>query len=406
MIKLDMIHTLAFAGLVIFLGHFLRIWIPVLAKYSIPSPVIGGLLVAFTIAFFKTGDELPIQFDNSLQTPLMIAFFASVGFSASLSLLKVGGKQVLLFFGISSLMLVIQNIIGVGLGTVLNVHPLFGLMCSSVTLAGGPATALAFAPEFEKAGMQGASVVGIAAAMLGIIFGGVIGSPIATLLIRRDALDKKIGLSNSDKNNLPVSVIEGNKSLSKSIEEESGFSLLKCIVAILLVMWVGSWLSNAIATSGATLPAYIGTMIIASIVRNLDDRFQWFRLSNKVIDDLGNAALSIFLTVALMTLKVWEIKTLALPMILIILIQTIAVGLVSYTVIYRMMGLDYDAATMSAGFSGFMLGTSANAMANMKSITDRYGAASRAFLVVPIVAAFLIDFTNAVFITFCLNLLK
>jgi ESS family glutamate:Na+ symporter len=408
MLKLDLINTVAFGGAVLFVGHGIRRLIPPLARYNLPAPVIGGLLAALLVLTARSrGFEL-VTFDTRLQVPFQIAFFTTIGFGASLSLLKVGGPQVVIFLAATSVLAVAQNALGVLLAIPLGMHPLFGVLNGSVTLTGGPATGLAFAPAFEQAGVPGAATVAIAAAMVGIVSGGIIGGPIGTLLIERYRLRRRAGHVDDTTPPLATEVVEAQLHetavpAAPSGEDKESYALLKALVIILIAMWLGSGLSTWFTSVGITLPAYIGAMLVAAVIRNLDDATGLIGLSQSTIDDLGSVALSLFLVLALMTLRLWELAGLALPMVVILVAQVALIAAVCWPLFY-MMGRDYDAAVMQGGLCGFMLGTTANAMANMEALVDRYGPAPRAFLVVPMVGAFFIDFINAVLITFCLNL--
>ena len=414
MLELDLTQTVAFAGAILFVGYGVRRALPLLARYNIPAPVIGGLIVALAVWIARANDATLFTFDATLQAPLMIAFFTAVGYGASLSLLKVGGPQVLLMFGIASVFAVVQNLIGIAIAVPFGLDPLFGVLAGSVTLTGGPATGLAFAPEFEAAGVDAAATIAVAAAMAGIVSGGIIGAPIGTRLIEKFDLHARRGASAAMPQGdsateviddatgdavepWPTNVPEG--------EDDRSYVLLKATVAILVAMWVGSWLSAWIADLGLTLPAYIGAMIVAAVIRNIDDVTGIAKLPDRAIDDIGNIALSLFLVMALMTLRLWELAGLALPLAMIVLAQLLAVAAFSYWLIFRWFGRDYDAAVMGGGFIGFMMGTTANAMANMRSLVEKFGGAPRAFLVVPMVGAFFIDFTNALIITVFLNML-
>jgi ESS family glutamate:Na+ symporter len=348
-------------------------------------------------------------FDSRLQLPMMIAFFTTVGFGASLSLLKVGGPQVLIFFALSTVLAVLQNVIGIALALPLGMHPLFGVLNGSVTLTGGPATGLAFAPQFEQAGVPGAATVAVAAAMVGIVSGGVIGGPIGTLLIERYRLRRPRRDAAHDQPPLATQIVEQQlheravPATAPAGEDKESYALLKALVIILVAMWLGSWVSARFTSLGITLPAYIGAMLVASVIRNLDDATGFLGLSQSVIDDIGSVSLSLFLVLALMTLQLWQLAAVALPMVIILAAQVALIAAACWPM-FRLMGGDYDAAVMSGGLCGFMLGTTANAMASMETIVDRYGPAPRAYLVVPMVGAFFIDFTNALLITLCLNL--
>jgi len=410
MLKLDLIQTVAFAGVVLFIGYGIRRVIPVLTRYNIPAPVVGGLLIAVSILVARRYEVTLFQFDTTLQSPLMIAFFTTIGFGASLSLLKIGGPQVIFFFIIATVFAVAQNVLGILLAMPFGLHPLFGVLTGSVTLTGGPATGLAFAPLFEQAGVAGAASIAVAAAMAGIISGGLIGGPVATFLIERHQLTPKRNASTFATPPTAANVVEEQlpepASATPAGEDVETYALLKSIVVILVAMWIGSWVSEWFKAMKITLPAYIGAMLVAAIIRNFDDVTKKIKLSQRVIDDLGNAALALFIVMALMTLKLWELAGLALPLLVILVAQVALIAIISLWPLYRLMGHDYEAAVIGGGFCGFMLGTTANAMANMKALVERYGPAPRAFLIVPMVGAFFIDFTNALIITACLNIWK
>jgi ESS family glutamate:Na+ symporter len=401
MLELDLIETLAFGGVVLLLGYVMRHYVPVLARYNLPEPVIGGFLVALVVLLARSFEASLFTFDTTLQSPLMIGFFTTIGFGASVSLLKVGGPQVLRFFLLAATFAVAQNVIGIAVAVAFGQSPLFGMIAGSVTMAGGPATALAFAPLFEAAGVVGAASIAVAAAIAGIVAGGLFGGPVATWLIDRHRLHDRLPVNEAVGDDLTRAELAG---LSARSSEGDSLWLLKNLVAILVAMWIGGYLSAGFAALGFTLPAYIGAMLVAAALRNLDDATGWLGLSHKFINAFGAVTLSLFLVVALMTLKLWEVAGLALPLLAIIAAQIVALALFGAIVVYRIMGRDFESAVMTGGFVGFMLGTSANAMAVLRTLVDRYGPAPAAFLVVPIVGAFFIDFTNALIITVFLNL--
>jgi ESS family glutamate:Na+ symporter len=410
MLELDLVQTIAFAGIVLFVGYGLCRLIRPLSRYNIPAPVVGGLIVALIILVARHYRFVPFQFDTTLRDPLMIAFFTTIGFGASLSLLKVGGPQVLIFFLIATAAAVFQNVIGALIALPFGLHPLFGVLSGSVTLTGGPATGLAFAPLFEQAGVRGASTIAIAAAMFGIICGGLFGGPVGTFLIDRFKLRKPRRQKGEMPEVIAEQVVEEKlpepKKAAPLGEDQESYVLLKNLVVLLVAMWVGSWLSRGFAALGLTLPAYIGAMFVAAIIRNFDDVTHWIGLSQRTLDDLGHVALSLFLVLALMTLKLWELAGLVLPLFVVLVGQVILIAVFCIWPVFKFMGRDYEAAVMAGGFYGFMMGTTANAMANMKALVDKFGRAPRAFLVVPMVGAFFIDFTNALLITVCLNIFK
>jgi ESS family glutamate:Na+ symporter len=402
-ITLDLIQTVAFAGVLLFLGYGLRRLIPPLARVNIPAPVCGGLPVAGILAVLYFSDIQPIKFDTALQVPLQNTFFASIGFAASLALLRKGGPLVFLFFIVSLVVAALQNVIGGAVAWALGQSPLMGVLAGSVTLTGGPATGLAFAPLFEEAGVTGAATLAVAAAMVGIVAGGVIGGPIGTYLVERKVRGLRGRAAQDSLENLAEAQLPAEVAATPAGEDVESFVLMKHLVVLLVAVgvgivvsrWLGQWM---------TLPAYIGAMLVAAVLRNLDDFTGVIGMSQRVIDDIGNIALSLFLVMALMTLRLWEIAGLVIPLLIILAAQVALIAVICVWVVPRVMGRDYDSAVMSGGFAGFMLGTSANAMANMGALVERYGPAPKAFLVVPLVGAFFIDFANALLITFFLNL--
>ena len=410
--SLDLIQTVALAGVVLFAGYLVRRLVTPLATYNIPAPVVGGLLVSVLLTLNRAYVGYPLTLDTTLQSPLMIAFFTSIGFAASLSLLRVGGPAVLIFFALATAVVVIQNVAGAGVAMALGQPPLMGVLAGSVTMTGGPATALAFAPFFEEAGVPAAATLGVAAAMAGIVAGGLLGGPVGTYLVRRS----RDGHLQPTEMRQPVAehIVEAGlpgPAVTRVPEGEDTetYDLLKAIVVILAAMWFGAWVSQWLVGAAAaggfrlTLPSYIGAMLVAALFRNVDDVTGVFGLSQKHIDDLGAAALSLFLVMALMNLRLEQLVGLATPLAIMIAVQMALVALIAIFVVWRVMGRDYEAAVMSSGFTGFGLGTSANAMANMTALVERYGPAPKAFLVVPMVGAFFIDFTNALLITAFLN---
>ncbi len=403
MLTLDSVQTVACGGLFLLAGYAIRARVPLLSRFSIPAPVIGGLLVALAMLAFRQWNLTPLHFDTALKQPLMIAFFTAIGFNASTSLLKVSGRQILLFLGLATGLAVVQNLVGIGLATAFGLPPLFGVITGSVTLTGGPATGLAFAPLFTQAGVQGAPSIALANAMAGIVFASVIGAPLATMLIERLKLRApRTAESGGDSETMSSNEVVVVAAEVDTVDDQ-GYAGLKSFVLILLAMGVGAWISGGLGALGLTLPSYIGAMLIGALIRNLDDYFGWFGLSHRSIEVIGNASLALFLVVALMDLHLWDLAGLALPLLVILGVQSIVVVAFCCWPLLQLMGRDYDAAVMASGFVGFMLGTTANAMAVMSSLTERFGPAPRAFLVAPIVGAFLIDFTNAIVITVFIN---
>jgi ESS family glutamate:Na+ symporter len=421
---LDFTQTLALAGLVLFAGYGIRRALPILARYNLPAPVIGGLLVSIVIAAVRGDGAPPITFDLALRNPLMIAFFTTIGFGASVALLRKGGPLVLTFLALSTVVAVGQNLVGALVAQAMGEHPLLGVLAGSVTLTGGPATGLAFAPQFEAAGLTGAEPLAVAAAMVGIVAGGMMGGPIGTWLIERRRLATPgAGTGRAAPDRVAAHVVEDASpepaAAAPAGEDVEAYGILKATVAILFAMWIGglvsAWVGRhvffpaflpGLGGQPFTLPAYVGAMLVAAAMRNLDDLTGILGLSQRLIDDLGSVALALFLAIALMSLELWRLAGLALPLAVILVAQLLLVAVVAAFVIFRLMGRDYEGAVMSGGFVGFMLGTTANAMANMESMVQRFGPAPRAFFVVPMVGAFAIDFVNTVIITLFLNIYR
>jgi ESS family glutamate:Na+ symporter len=289
-----------------------------------------------------------------------------------------------------------------------------GVLAGSVTLTGGPATGLAFAPLFEAAGVPAAGTLAVAAAMVGIVSGGIIGGPAGTWLIRRYALITPCGRVRAVPHETAANLVEDRMpepvAHAPAGEDRESYALLKTLVVMLVAMWIGGlvsrWLNGWLAGIDMALPAYIGAMLVAAAMRNADESLKLVGISQRLVDDLGNVALSLFLVMALTTLKLWEIVHIAVPLAIIVMIQVVLVGALCVWPVFKLMGRDYEGAVISSGFCGFMLGTTANAMANMEALVERYGPAPRAFLVVPMVGAFFIDFTNALIITAFINVLR
>ena len=397
MIQLDAVQTVAFAGLTLFAGYALCRAIPVFRRYNLPEPVVGGLLVALAV-WWAHGQQVTLfELDTTLKTPLMVAFFTTLGINASVRLLRVSGKQVMLFLLIASVFAVLQNLIGISVAKLFGLNPMFGVLAGSATLTGGPATGLAFAPHFEQAGLVGAESLAVTAAMAGIICGGLVGGPVITVLMQRFKVQHPSRKA-TDAQRLEDEAIV----VSYPNESAREFDALKSIVVLLMAMWLGVWVGKGFEGIGLTLPTYIGAMLVGAVIRNVDDYTGWIKLSVPTTDLIGNICLALFLAIALMDLKLWELAGMGVPLLVNLIIQVSVVALFAVP-IYLLMGRDYDAAVMGGGFIGFMLGTTANAMAVMRRLAQRYGPAPRAFLVAPLVGAFFIDFINALIITGFLN---
>jgi ESS family glutamate:Na+ symporter len=394
-LKLDLLQTLSLAAVLHYAGLALRTRIGILNRLNIPAAVVGGL--AFALLVLIGRDRfLTVQVDTSAQPVLFVAFFTTIGMGASLAVLRSGGRQVAWFLLLATIFCLVQNIIGVGIAAGLGHNPLLGVMAGSVTLVGGPGTGLAFAPLFEQAGLVGAGTLALTAATFGIVSGGLAGAPVSTRLIQSHRLTSPGG---------PSGDTEAAATLVVETEREDT-TLLRNAVVLAGAMGVGSIVSRLIQSAGITLPPYIGAMLVASVLRNLHDTRGWFRLDQRAMDFIGGFALNIFLVVALMDLRLWQLAGQALVLVVILAAQVVTVTAVALTLLHRTMGRDYEAAVMAGGFIGFALGTTANAVANMRAVTARFGPAPRAFLVVPLVGAFFVDFANALIITGFVNWLR
>jgi ESS family glutamate:Na+ symporter len=384
--KLNSAQVLALACLGVALGAWLKRKLPLLDRLDIPVPVAGGMVYGLlTLALH--GRVVNFEIDTTLRDLLMIAFMTTIGLNARLELLRKGGAGVVKLLVIASIGAALQNVLGIALGMALHVDPRLGILTGSVALTGGPATAAAFGATFEKLGVQGAATVALAAATFGIAVAGLIGAYIGARLAGR-----KRGAAHA-------------AAIAKTSAAQSS-NLLTAVLVIGVCIGLGNLLSGAIERQGVILPAYIGAMIVGAILRNLDDHFHFARISQTDIDTLGRIALYLFITMALLTLRLWELAHLALPMFIMLTAQVALCWLMCVTICYRGMGRNYEAAVTTAGFCGFMLGITANAVACMEELVEKYGPAPQSFLVVPIVGAFLIDFTNSFIITAMANAMR
>lgn len=401
-IKLDALQTLTLAAVVLFAGYGIRRRVDFLNRFNIPAPVVGGFVFAGVALALRLANVFAFDFTTTLQAPLMVMFFTTIGLGASFRLLRIGGPQVLMFWGIASLLAALQNGLGVGLAKMLGVSPLLGLITGSITMTGGHGTGAAFGKLIEdQYGFPGGVTVAMAAATFGLVSGGLIGGPVGTWLIQKFNLQPK-------RETVPQVPPLANASLDAEIDTEpageaaTAYSLLAMLAVILVAMWAGSLVSGWLGRY-VTLPGYIGAMLCATIIRNAADSTKILRIQQRTVDDIGTIALALFLAMALMSLRLWELLDLALPMIVMLVVQVTVMAAFAVFITYRVMGRDYDAAVMAGGHCGFGLGATPNAVANMTSLAERFGAAPRAFLVVPMVGAFFIDFTNALIITGYLN---
>ena len=388
-LNFNMAETLAISILVLLLGREIKKRVNFLERFFIPAPVVGGVIFSILLLIGHNTGAFSFSFDNVLKDFLMTIFFTTIGFTASGKLLKKGGVGVVVFLITATVLVVIQDIVGVSMAKMFGEHPLLGLAVGSVPLTGGHGTSGAFGPVLEEFGVTGGLSVSIAAATYGLIAGCLIGGPVAKRL--RERYNLKPSLEDREGT---VEVLEENE--ENPVSEETLFS---AVVVIALSMGIGYCIAPFLKKYGIVIPAYIGPMFIAAIIRNVAD-MQKKNLPMNEIAITGNIALSLFLAMALMTLKLWELADLAIPIITILLVQTVIMALYAYFITFKFNGKDYDAAVMATGHCGFGLGATPNAMANMEVFTKENGPAPRAFFVLPVVGALFIDFTNATVITF------
>jgi ESS family glutamate:Na+ symporter len=397
---LDAVQTLAVAGLVAWLGQVVCRRVGTLARLSIPGPVVGGLAVAIALLVLRGAGMPAPEFDTAFQKTLLVAFFATLGFGARLDLLRRGGPQVFVFLALCGVFAVLQSLVGIVVAQLFGLPSLFGVLVGVTTLSGGPATGAAFAPQFEAAGVTGAGAIAVASAMSGIVLGGLLGGPLAVRLMRRQGVTSPQSAPPLDA--APAGPAPAPQAADEVPDERRVFG---SVVLLLVVIVVGQWVSAGIERLGVTLPGYIGAMLLAALAVNAAEASGRWRPSIAVLDTLGAVALSLFLAMWLMTLDLRQLHAVAGALLLNLALQ-VALIAAFLGVVFRAMGRDHDAAVMSGGFTGFMLGTTATALAVMRALVERHGPAPRAFLVAPLVGAFFIDFVNAIIITAFLNLLS
>lgn len=393
-ITLDMYQTIAVAVVVLIIGNFLKRKISFLEKFCIPAPVIGGLLFAIlTLICYMTG-ILVIDFDDTLKEVCMVFFFTSVGFQANLKVLKSGGKSLIIFLIVIIVLIISQNFAAIGLANLLGLDSLTGMTTGSIPMVGGHGTAGAFGPVLEDFGISGATTVCTAAATFGLIAGSLMGGPVGNRLIK--------------KHNLLDTIKTEDDSLLVEDEEkhERHFSMYApAVFQLIIAVGLGTVVSELLSLTGMTFPIYIGAMIVAAVMRNVSEYTGKITIHMGEINDLGGICLSLFLGIAMITLKLWQLAELALPLIVLLAGQALLMFIFSYFIVFNVMGRDYDAAVVASGTCGFGMGATPNAMANMQAICEKYSPSVKAYLLIPIVGSLFADFLNSLTITFFINLL-
>ena len=399
-LTMNMVQTTGFAIIVLLIGMLVRKKVRFFTKYCIPAPVIGGLIFSIVTTILRSANILEFDFDTTLQSFFQIMYFCTIGFAASFKMLKVGGSKVVKFLVIASIFALLQDVLAVGLADTVGIEPLLALMTASPALTGGMGTSAAVAPSVEALGYSAATTVAVTAATFGILCGSVMGGPVATRLIERHDLFRKFQTRTTKEDSFDLSILEDKKKFLSSKTICSG------MFVILLCMGIGAYVTNGINSvvgnfvDGVSFPAYLGAMLIACIFRNVTDHSTVFgELPKEEMDALGDAARNVFLGIALMSLELWELVNLAIPMLILLLLQVVLAYIFANFICFPLMGRDYDAAMISCGLIGFGMGSTSNAIANMDAVSAKYAYSKTPYFVVPIVGALFIDFIN-IFIIF------
>lgn len=393
-IQLDMYQTLAVAVLVLLLGNYLKKKIYFLQKFCIPAPVIGGLIFAIMTCICYVTGIAEFSFDDTLREVCMVFFFTSVGFQANLKVLKSGGKSLIVFLGLVIVLIILQNLTAVGLAKLLNLNPLIGMCTGSIPMVGGHGTAGAFGPVLEDLNIKGATTICTAAATFGLIFGSLIGGPLGKRLI------EKHSLLNTAANEDDSLLVEDEKK-----HERHTNMYADAVFQLILAIGVGTIFTMLLTKTGLTFPIYIGAMLAAALMRNICEYTGIATIHMGEINDLGGISLSLFLGMAMITLRLWELASLALPLFILLAAQVLLIIIFTYVIEFNIMGRDYDASILVSGTCGFGTGATPNAMANMQAVCDQYVPSIKAYLLIPLVGSLFADFLNSLVITFFINLL-
>lgn len=393
-IEINVLLTLVIAILVLIMGALLNRYIPLLRNNNIPIPVVGGIVFALITATLYSRMDTNLAFDMRMKNPMMLAFFATIGLSANFRRLREGGPGLLIFLLVVSGYLVVQNAVGAAAAVGLDLHPLVGMLSSSITLSGGHGTGAAYAEQFSQIqNIQGAMELAMACATFGLVIGGLIGGPVSQRLI------SKYQLQPSNKFDVPGAI-------ANSVEKEpiTAWSLLETLFLVILCLAGGEFLAALFGDSAITLPSFIWALLTGVVLRNFCEITGLHKINEQTLDMLSTLSLFLFLAMAFMSLRLWELLDLAGPLLVILGAQTIAMILYALFVTFRIMGRNYDAAIMAGGHCGFAMGATPTAVANMEAITSRYGPSPKAFLIIPMVGAFFIDLTNTMVIQGFLSL--
>ncbi|MFU2114373.1 sodium/glutamate symporter [[Pasteurella] aerogenes] len=386
----DTYQTVALACLVLLLGYFLVKRVRFLNQFNIPEPVVGGFIVAVILTVVHQTWGLSFSFDTNLQTTMMLVFFSSIGLSANFARLAKGGKPLIIFLGAALGLIMLQNTVGIFSSMALGLDPAYGLIAGSVTLTGGHGTGAAWAETLtNRFGIHGALELAMACATFGLVFGGILGGPVASFLLKRAHKEKVQEDENID---------DVQEAFEKPVYRRkiNTRSIIETITMMSICLFAGQYLDALTKGTAIQLPTFVWCLFTGTIIRNALTHIFKFKVADEAIDVLGTVGLSLFLAIALMSLKLWELAGLAIPVLIVLLIQVVVMALYAIIVTYRLMGKDYDAIVLSAGHCGFGLGATPTAVANMQAVTSHFGPSHKAFLIVPMVGAFFIDLLNNV----------
>lgn len=408
-LELDMLQTAGLGALALVLGMCLTRRVKWLQRFCMPSPVSGGIVFsAVSLMLYKLWN-VELVFDGTLKDVFMLVFFTSVGFQSNLKVLRRGGSTLLLMLGVLAFIIVVQNVLPLGIAWIMGVNPLVGMAAGSISMAGGHGTAGGFSAVLEGMGLSGAGTIAMAAATFGLIMGSVTGGPLAERLIRTkltaehlEQKDYEVDPAMAGLESDEASPAGRAKHISSNEQEFQQYA--KATYALLIVVAAGSLMSWLLQQTGVTFPTYFGALIVAAIVRNVAEACKLTpKMELDKIVSVGNICLSVFLGMAMVSLKLWELESLALPLVVMLVAQVVAMALIAYFVAFNILGRDYDAAVLVAGICGFGLGATPNAMANMSAVCYKYHYSVKPFLIVPIIGAMFVDLINTGFITMFLN---
>jgi ESS family glutamate:Na+ symporter len=418
-LKFDILQTTALGAVMYYFGVWIRSKVPVLVRLSIPAPAVGGLPVAVIAAIMQANGIVRFVFDGTLQQVFMICFFCTVGMNASYKLVLKGGLMVFAFWGISTLVAVIQNAAGIPIAAAFGLSPLMGLIGGSIPLIGGLGTAGAFGALFEdEYGIQGALSAGIACATFGMVAGSLVGGPLGEWIIKFHKLKTPNAMKDLnlvDTGPQQQAVLEeiggimqdpGYHAGADEEDKVSGPHLMKNLAWVLTATGIGSVLTACLKNAGIALPPYMGAMAAAIVIRNIGDKTGRYAIDPKAIGMIGDITLALYITMAINSLQLWQLINLAVPLLLMVLVQIVLMLIIAYFLVFRLFGANYDSAVMASGLCGFGLGATPNALVCMQAITGKYGHSEKAYFVVPIVGAFLVDVTNASVITIMAGLFR